>query len=343
MSDPSAAFFVAGAIPLVLIGMIYERGARRRATVERPVSTLRRASFITGIAAFLVSIEWPFAEWAHELFSVHQIGIIIARLIAPMLIVCSRPAGLLIAGLPRPVRQKMLKPGMSHPLVRRIWGFLALPPAALSLYVATLYFWEIPAAQAEAITEPTAGLVMHFSFFLAGLLFWSRVFERRAAPHAPVHGWRLMMILIAVLSQILLGAYLTNKSAIFYPAYAATQHLAGVAAIVDEQTGGFLIWVPSSFLSLLALIVAIDRWGRYETKMDEKRTRWSPSNSAILLYPETARALRAMTKTKNRRLAISMAAFVALVFCAAFGSAIAGHRLSRRENLRQYRLLHSED
>jgi putative membrane protein len=338
MSDPSAAFFVAGAIPLVLIGATYELGARRRSTVRRPVSTYRRALFIAGIAAFMLSIEWPFAGWAHELFSVHQIGIIIARIIAPILIVASRPAGLLIAGLPPAVRHGVLKPGLSHAAVRRLWAFVATPPAALSLYVATLYFWEIPAAQAEAIGQPAAGLAMHFSLLLTGLLFWSRVFERRAAPHAPVHGWRLMMILIAVLSQILLGAYLTNKGAIYYPAYAATQQLAGFPAIIDEQTGGFLIWVPSSFLSLLALIVAIDRWGRHETKMDEKRTRWSPSNSAILLYPETARALRAMTRTKNRRLAIGMVGFVALVFCAAFGSAIAGHAISRRENLRQYRL-----
>ncbi|WP_296613141.1 cytochrome c oxidase assembly protein [Sphingomonas sp.] len=339
MSDPSAAFFVSGAIPLLVIGTTYELGIRRRSTIRRPVSTLRRAMFIAGIAAFLLSIEWPFAHWAHELFSVHQIGIVVARIIAPILIVASRPVGSLIAGLPRSVRRDFLRPGLSYPWVRRIWSLIATPPAALSLYVLTLYIWELPAAQADAIGAPAAGLAMHFSLFLAGLLFWSRVFERRVAPHAPIHGWRLMMILIAVLSQILLGAYLTNKSAIYYPAYAATQHLAGISAIADEQAGGFMIWVPSSFLSLLALIVAIDRWGRHETRMDEKRTRWSPSNSAILLYPETARAMRAMTRNKNRRLAIGMAGFVAMVFCAAFGSAIVGHRVTRRENLRQYRSL----
>jgi len=338
MSDPSAAFFVAGAIPLILIGLTYEKGARRRATVERPVSTLRRAMFITGVVAFLLSIEWPFADWAHELFSVHQIGILIARIVAPILIVASRPAGLLIAGLPRPIRRSVLKPGLSHPAVRRAWPVIATPPAALSLYVATLYFWEVPALQADAIGEPAAGLAMHFSLLLTGLLFWSRVFERRPAPHAPAHGWRLMMILIAVLSQVLLGAYITVKSGIFYPAYAPGQHLAAVRAIIDEQTGGFLIWVPSSFLSLVALIVAIDRWGRHETKMDVKRRQWSPSNSAILLYPETAAALRAMVKTKNRRLAIGMIVFVALVFCAAFGSAVTSHDVSRAENLREFRL-----
>ncbi|MEO7679324.1 MAG: cytochrome c oxidase assembly protein [Sphingomonas sp.] len=338
MSDPSAGFFVAGAIPLLLIGTTYECGARRRATVERPVSTLRRAMFATGLIAFLLSIEWPFADWEHELFSAHQIGIMVARIVAPILIVASHPAGLLIAGLPPPLRRRLLKPGLSQPFVRRGWPVVAHPLTALSLYVATLYFWEFPAMQADAITQPAAGLAMHFSLLLAGLLFWGRVFERRPAPHAPSHGWRLMMIWVAVLSQILLGAYLTSKSTIFYPAYAATQRLAAMTAIIDEQTGGFLIWVPSSFLSLLALIVVIDQFGRHETKMDEKRKRWSPSNSAILLYPETAATLRAMTRTKNRRRAIGMIGFAVIVFCAAFGSAITSHRLSRGENIRQYKL-----
>lgn len=338
MSDPSAGFFVAGAIPLVLVGTIYERGARRRVGVALPVSTARRATFAAGLIAFLLSIEWPFADWEHELFSAHQAGIMVARIVAPILIIWSRPAGLLIAGLPRAFRDRLLRPGLSHRWTRNLWSALTHPLAAAALYVAMLYLWEIPALQADAIAMPAAGLTMHFSLLLTGLLFWGRVFARRAAPHAPGHGWRLMMLWIAVLSQILLGAYMTAKGTIYYPAYSAGQHLAAISPLVDEQTGGFLLWVPSSFLTLLALIVAIDRFGRYETRMDEKRRRWTPSNSAILLYPETARALRAMTRVRNRRMAIGMAGFVALIFFAAFGSAVTSHRIDRQENLRQYRL-----
>ena len=170
MSDPSAGFFVAGAIPLLLIGTTYELGARRRATVGRPVSDLRRAMFAIGLVGFLLSIEWPFADWEHELFSAHQVGIMVARIVAPILIVISRPAGLLIAGLPRSFRQHVLKPVVSHPLVRRGWSALTHPLVALPLYVATLYFWEIPAMQANAVGNASVGLTMHFSLFLIGLL-----------------------------------------------------------------------------------------------------------------------------------------------------------------------------
>ncbi|HEX5183908.1 MAG TPA: cytochrome c oxidase assembly protein [Allosphingosinicella sp.] len=335
MSDPSAGFFIAGAIPPLSLGTIHALGARRRAGVERPVSTLRRMMFAAGLLAFLASVEWPFAEWEHDLFSVHQIGIMVARIVAPILIVASRPAGLLVAGLPRPARRRLLRPGLSMPAVRRTWRAVANPPVAAALYVAALYFWELPAMQADAIAGPVAGLTMHFSLLATGLLFWSRVFERRPAPRAPTHGWRLMMIWIAMLSQILAGAYVTAKSSLYYPAYAATRRLVGMPGILDEKTGGFLIWVPGSLLSLLALIVVIDQFGRHETRMDEKRRRWSPSNSAILLYPETAAALRAMTRTRNRRMALGLGLFAFMVFSAAFGSAIASHRLGRRETVRQ--------
>lgn len=320
----------------MLLGAAYALGARRRARVERPVSSQRHGFFAAGLILFLLSMEWPFADWAHELFSVHQIGIMVARIVAPILIVASRPAGLLIAGLPPEARRRLLKPGLSAPSVRRAWRAVAHPLVATGLYVLTLYFWEFPAVQAEVLAASAVGLTMHFTLLGTGLLFWSRVFERRPAPHAPGHGWRLMMIWIAVLGQILIGAYLTAKETIYYPFYAAGQRLFGVSGMIDETTGGFLIWVPCSFLSLLALIVVIDQFGRHETRMDEKRRRWTPSNSAILLYPTTAAALRAMTRVKNNRMRIGLIAFALMVFYTVIGSAITSHHLSRDANIRQY-------
>ncbi len=296
----------------------------------------RHAAFAVGLILFLLSVEWPFARWAHELFFVHQIGIMVARIIAPMFIVIAHPAGLLIAGLPRPVRTVVLRPGLSSHAVQTAWHLVGSAPAAMLLYVASLYLWELPAAQSAAIGMPLVGLAMHFSLLAVGLLFWSRIFARRPTPHGVSHGARLMMLWIAILTQLPLGAYLTIKRAVLYPAYATGEALMGMSASADEARGGFFIWVPSAFLTLLALIVVVDMLGRHETRLDEKRRRWSPSNSAILLYPETARALREMTQGKNRRMAIGMAGFGLAIFAAVWGMASSAHRMNRRENMRLY-------
>ena len=75
--------------------------------------------------------------------------------------------------------------------------------------------------------------------------------------------------------------------------------------------------------------------------MDARRRRWSPSNSAILLYPETARALREMTRDKNRRLAVGLMGFVLLVFGTMMGFMGGAHRINRRDNMRLYMLSRS--
>lgn len=338
MSDPNAGFFVAAALPVIVTGSIYAKGAWRRAQIGRPVPPIRHTAFALGLALLLASVEWPFESWAQESFSVQQVGIMVARIVAPMLIAFSHPAGLLIAGTPRRLRRHLLEPALSSPRWRKIWRFFSYPASVMLIYVATLYFWEIPGVQTVAITSPAVDYLMHLSLLSAGLLFWTRIFERRPAPYGPRHGSRLMMIWLAILAQILLGSYITMKAAVLYPAYAG---ISGLSPILDEQNGGILLWIPSSFLSLLGLLAAIHMWGLHETRMDEKRTRWSPSNSAILLYPETGRALREKARPKNRRLAIGLIGFIVLVFGTVTGAAIGGHRINRQANVRRYLLSRS--
>jgi putative membrane protein len=338
MSASSVGLSLAAAISLALVAITYAQGTRRRGPVETRLATLRHGAFWAALVVLLLSLTWPLEGWAHRLFFVHQIGIIAARIVVPMLIVLSHPAGSLVAGLPRTVRARLLKPALIWRPGRHLWAIVSSPAVTLLAYVGALYLWEVPAMQAAILSSPLVDIAMHLSLLLVGLLFWGRIFERRPAPHGVTHGKRLMMIWIAILTQILLGAYLTVKTTILYPAYGAALHMGLMTPLADEETGGFLIWIPSGFLSLVALIGVIHLWGLHETRMDEKRKRWSPSNSAILLYPETARALRAMTRDKNRRLAIGLMGFVLLVFGAMMGFMGGAHRMNRRENMRLYAL-----
>ncbi|MBV1691360.1 cytochrome c oxidase assembly protein [Novosphingobium sp. G106] len=341
MSDPGITFFATAGFPVLAIGISYLAGAVRRRNAKRPVSMLRHTAFAAGLALLLLSLQWPFAVWAHELFYVHQIGILIARIVAPMLLAMARPAGLIIAGIPRRLRARLVKPGLLARPTRRGWRVLSTPALVMICYVGSLYFWEIPDMQGDALANPTIGLLMHFSLLGAGLLFWTRLFEKRPVPHGIVHAQRLMMIWLAILSQIALGAYITVKTTVLYHAYDATQRAAVISPLSDEAFGGFFIWIASGLLSLIGLICVVDLWGRHETRQDAKRTRWSSSNSAILLYPSTGQRLREMARPKNRRLAIGLTAFVLLVFTAVCGIVAGAHRINRRDNLRSYQLSRS--
>lgn len=341
MPAPGILLSLAAAVPILLAALAYRAGAIRRARIARAVPRWRHYLFGAGLGLLLIAVEPPIALWARRLFAVQQTGIMLARMVAPMLIAASRPAGLLIAGTPRRWREGVLKPALGAAIVRRTWPRLAHPAVALTLYVALFYLWESPPLQALAVRSSLAAFAMYASLLATGLLFWTRIFARRAEPHEVSHGQRLMMVWLSLLTQVLIGAALTIPETPFYPAYAAGERLMGVLPLLDQQRGGAIIWLPGAFLSLAALILAVDQWGRHETRLDEKRRRWTPSNSAILLYPETARALRAMTRTKNRRLALGLGGFTIVVFGWMIGMSAGAHQMDRAANLREYQLSRS--
>lgn len=297
----------------LLLGALFARGRAARRGQQR--RAWRDLAFVAGVGLFACSSAWPLEAIAHDRFSVHEVEFLALRIAAPMLIALSHPLTTLFRG--------MLRRAGGAPLLRRPWGrlvrrgarLLGRAPLALLAYLATLFLWAVPELQDRALASTPIALFLHLSLFVTGLLFWSRIFDTRSGPRAVPHGTRLMMLWLAILAQILIGSATSLKSAIWYPAYGG--------GMADEAVGGILLWIPSSLLTLIGLLFVVHLWGRHETRLDLRRTSWSPSNSAILLYPQTARALRTLAAAKNRRLALSMLAFVLFIFSAALIVAVA--------------------
>lgn len=300
-----------------LIGASYVRGrASPRFELRTKKSDLL---FWGGLASFALSSTWPLENFGREYFAVHQMEFLVLRILAPIMIALSSPYGILMRGIPSRARLMVVRPISSQPLVRNGRRFIRTPAVTLSLYLASLFVWAVPEFQDAALANSAVALLLHFSLFGSGLLFWSRVFDGRAGPRSIAYGVRLMMLWLAILGQIAIGAATALKSTIWYPAYG--QILSG------ETVGGILLWIPASILTLFGLLRVIDCWGRHETRLDLKRKAWSASNSAILLYPQTGQALRTMAAPKNKRVALGLVGFVLFVFFATLAQGI-GYRLS---------------
>ena len=309
--QPSASVL----IPVLATSAIYLIGMRRRD--RRTKSTVRRwrdASFFAGIVAVVFALQSPIDPVAERLFYVHQFQHLLLRTLGPMLIALAWPAATLIAGFPRFLRRNLLAPIASNRLSRRSFGAISHPASVTILFVAALYLWQIPSFQNRAILDDGVHYSMHASMLAAGLLFWLKIFERRPAPHGTRHGARVMMLVLVILSNIVLGSYTALKSQILYTAYDIPGRLYSVAPLKDELIGGMIIWIPSSMMCLVAVLIVIQMYGRHESRLDKSRTRWSPSNSVALLYPTTGEALVSMARTKNQSLAAGIAAFTFSVF-----------------------------
>ncbi len=312
-------------LPTFLVCLVYGRGVLQRSAVGNWLQLWRHISFIAGMMSVYLSLESPLDGLADHLFWAHQIQHLMLRMGGPMLIALSMPQAMLISGSPSVLRRTALAPLTGNRPLR--WFFSTLTDAwtVTALFIAALYVWQYPPLHNAAILDDGTHYVMHVTMLAAGLLFWWRIFDMRPMPVGLGYGSRLMMLWVAALSQIGLGAYLMLKTELLYPAYDVAGRLFGINPLADEATGGFIIWIPSAMMFLLAAILIIHMWGRHEDRVWAARSAWSPSNSDALLYPTTGEALIELARPKNRKLAVGVAGFALAVFAMTIFAGVLNH------------------
>tara|TARA_R110002020_G_scaffold63717_6_gene169746 strand:- start:2283 stop:3437 length:1155 start_codon:yes stop_codon:yes gene_type:complete len=307
------------ALPTIALLLVYVWGARRRSDVGLSKPRWRHLAFLGGVASIVIALQSPIDPLAERLFFVHQIQHFLLRMLGPMLIALSWPSAFLIAGLPRSIRKTILVPILSSPPLRRGFGMIGHPTAATILFIGVLYFWEVPRYHDAALSSEPLHYLMHVSMLAVGLLFWWKIFDPRPDPKGWPFGLRLMTLLIVILSNIGLGSYTVLKAAVLYPAYDVNGRMYGFSGIADEQFGGLIIWIPSSMMCLLALLLTIHAMGLNETRREATRLKWTPSNSAAMDYPTTGAALIEKARPKNKAMALGFSIFSISMFLAAIG------------------------
>jgi putative membrane protein len=322
-------------LPTVLVAWVYLRGMIRRREAAVPTAWWRHVLFFTGLGSVFLALQSPIDPVAERLFFVHQIQHFLLRMMGPMLLALSWPAGLMTAGLPAVLRRRLLAPVISNGVVRVIFAGLLQPVVVTVLFIAALYVWEYPPYHDYALLNEPVHYLMHVTMLLAGILFWYRIFDRRPprsgaeiddmparglrtsdffATGGLRYGIRLMMLWFVILSGIVLGAYTTVKTTILYPAYDVAGRLFGMSARNDEAIGGIIIWIPSSMMCLAAVLIIIHLLGLYEAALYRRYRARPVSNSAALLFPTTGAELIARARPKNRLMAFGFTAFVITVF-----------------------------
>lgn len=252
--------------PILLFLMIYMRGAVRRRSVSQPVSATRHALFAGGMLALFLSLQSPIDPMGERLFLAHQIQHLLLRMIGPMLVVLSRPQGVLTAGLPEALRRNLLAPLMANGVVSGLYRRLAGPITAFLLFVLSLYVWQVPPIHNAALLDPAIHWAMHLTMLAAGFLFFAMIFDRRDVPTAPPHFLRIGLLFSTVVANILLGAITVFKTSVLYTAYDIEGRLFDIAPLTDETAGGFVLWVPASMMAVVAIIIVVYDWNLTEEK-----------------------------------------------------------------------------
>ncbi len=137
--------------------------------------------------------------------------------------------------------------------------FVQAPVVALLLFVGLIYYWVTPSVHFAAMLDARRYLLMNWSMAVDGILFWWLMLARRDRQgHLAVgYGVRILVLCLAALLQILLGAYITLHRTVLFDIYGICGRAWAVSPLVDQQLGGLLRWIPAAMMSGVGVIVVL--------------------------------------------------------------------------------------
>ena len=258
--------------PTVLVtclgaGLVYARGLHR--SLE-PVGVARPVSFYTGLVLIYIVLQTQFDYVAQHMFYIHRIQHLVLHHIGPFLVMLAVPGGVLAAGLPEALRERVVRPFWRAAPVRWTYRFVQQPVIASLLFVGLIALWLTPAVHFDAMLSLPLYKLMNWSMVVDGLLFWWLMVNPRpgGARTTIAYGRRIVMLFLVMWPQIVIGAYIALSKHELYDIYAVCGRLWPITPAVDQQLGGLITWIPAAMMSVVGILVVLRFWVRQEARED---------------------------------------------------------------------------
>ncbi|MGH8138283.1 MAG: cytochrome c oxidase assembly protein [Steroidobacteraceae bacterium] len=242
-----------------LSATFYTRGAaalKKRGMAPGP---WKSAAFFAGLGLNYVALQTYFDYLSQHMFWVHRLQHLILHHIAPLLLVAATPGQALWHGSPGWLRKRILDPLARQGSVRWLLRFVQSPAVALLLFVGLIYYWLTPSVHFAAMLDADRYLLMNWSMAIDGILFWWLMLVRpdRQGRVAVGYGARILVLCLAALLQILLGAYITLHRTVLFDVYGICGRAWALSPLVDQQLGGLITWIPAAMMSGVGVIVVL--------------------------------------------------------------------------------------
>jgi cytochrome c oxidase assembly factor CtaG len=225
----------------------------------RGATWLHALAFAGAVLALLGALVTPVEGLGEDyLFSAHMVQHVLLGDIAPLLLLLSLSRVML-----RPVTRRLMR-------VERALGPLASPPAAIVVWLGTMYLWHIPALYDAATENAFLHLLEHASFFAAGLALWWPLVQPIPMRHALTGLQPLGYIAAAKGGLAALGLFLAWSSTAHYPHYEDAPRIWGLSAVEDQNVAGVIMMVEQS---LTLVLVMVWLFMRMLTRSEEEELR----------------------------------------------------------------------
>ncbi|HZB06075.1 MAG TPA: cytochrome c oxidase assembly protein [Thermoleophilaceae bacterium] len=231
--------------PIALLVGIYAWRFRevRREIGGRGATWLHALAFAGAVLALLGALVTPVEGLGEDyLFSAHMVQHVLLGDIAPLLLLLSLSRVML-----RPVTRRLMR-------VERALGPLASPPAAIVLWLGTMYLWHIPALYDAATENALLHLLEHASFFAAGVALWWPLVQPIPMRRGLTGLQPLGYIAAAKGGLAALGLFLAWSSTAHYPHYEDAPRIWSLSAVEDQNVAGVIMMVEQSLTLVLVMV-----------------------------------------------------------------------------------------
>lgn len=247
------------------VAFCYFNGQFQLAKQGSPESKWKVFSFWLGLILCYVVMHTRFDYFAQFMFFVHRGQHLILHHLGPILIVLATPWSVLNAGFPKGRVKQLFGAVLASYPVALTYRVLQYPFCASLLFVGLIFFWLSPEIHFDAMLSQSLYLLMNWSMFLDGILFWWLILD----PRDPVttgnlgFGKRIVLLWAAMVPQLILGASIVFKNDILYDVYAVCGRAWPIEPINDQILGGLLTWIPPGMMTVVVSLILLKRLLRY--------------------------------------------------------------------------------
>jgi len=245
-----------------LLALVYVRGWLRCRNADDAPGYAPLTAFLFGLGLVYVVMHTYVDFLAQHMLWIHRLQHLVLHHLGPFLMLLGAPWKVLPAGLPAAVTRSLLPALWRNPVLRGLYRGLQNPLVAPLLFVGLIYFWLIPDIHFGAMLSATRYQVMNWSMLLDGLLFWWLILDPRPG-HAVGrlgYGGRIVILSLIVPPQIIIGAHIALATESLYPVYNVCGRAWPVSPLVDQQIAGLVTWIPTSMMSVIAMLIVLGRW-----------------------------------------------------------------------------------
>lgn len=248
----------------------YINGLRRRRRSRR-ISTWRHVAFFTGTALIFLALQSPIDPLADHFFFMHQIEHLMIMHLGALLVVIAMPTGVLLRGLPRWARVRVVKPIMQMPSVRASFDFLGHPAVAPVMFLAAMIFWNMPRFHDTAVLHEDVHYFMHYTMLLFGLFYWWMLCDPRAKSLKRFPwGGRILVLCAVTIGTNVFSAYLTFVHERLYTVYDQLNGAWGISAMRDQHLGALILWIPTSMMEAFVFLALVWCWAQADIERNNR-------------------------------------------------------------------------